>query len=412
METDSETKIQLPKGFLLGAATSAHQVEGDNINNDWWHAEQMGKVPKSGIADDSYHRYEEDFRIAKEIGLNSFRMSIEWARIEPLEGRFETKEVEHYRAVLKKLKELGLKRMVTLWHFTLPLWAAEKGGFESPEVVEAFARYAWFIANNLGSEIDLWCTINEPEVYVGQGYNIGVWPPFKKNLLLMYHVMNNLILAHKKAYAAIKGVLPSAQVGFAKNNMHYEVYNKKNLLDILLVRIARHVSNHYFLDRVNRHTDFIGINYYFYKLMKFTFRGGLVDVNKFFVNKPDDPIEKQKSDMGWRTFPEGIYHVVKHLRQYKKPIYITENGIANARDDMRKDFIRQHLMWLKKAMEIGADVRGYFYWSLIDNYEWADGYGPLFGLVEINRETLARKVRPSAEVFREFEVRQEEKIKT
>ena len=144
--------------------------------------------------------------------------------------------------------------------------------------------------------------------------------------------------------------------------------------------------------------------------MKFTFRGGLVDLNKYFVNKPDDPIEKQKSDMGWRTFPEGIYHVVKHLKKYKKPIYITENGIANARDDMRKDFIRQHIMWLRKAIDEGVDLRGYFYWSLIDNYEWADGYGPLFGLVEINHDTLARKVRPSAEVFREFEI-ENEKIK-
>ncbi len=402
MENSSETKISLPKGFLLGAATSAHQVEGDNINNDWWHAELDEKVPRSGIACDSYHKYPEDFKIARDIGLNSIRMSIEWARIEPVEGQFERKEVEHYRTVLKELKELGLRRMVTLWHFSLPQWAGEKGGFENKEVVEAFSKYACFIAKNLGTEIDLWCTINEPEVYVGQGYSRGAWPPFKKNIFLLVRVMNNLIAAHKKAYKAIKQILPQAQVGFAKNNMHYEVYNKKNPLDVILVKIARMVSNHYFLDKVNSHTDFIGINYYFYKLMKFTFRGGLVDLNKYFVNKPDDPIEKQKSDMGWRTFPEGIYHVLRHLKKYKKPIYITENGIANARDDMRKDFIREHIMWTKKALDEGVDVRGYFYWSLIDNYEWADGYGPLFGLVEINRETLDRKVRPSAEIFKEI----------
>lgn len=410
MDTPPETKIALPEGFLLGAATSAHQVEGDNINSDWWHWEQQGKLPKSGIATDHYHKYEEDFEIAKDIGLNAFRISIEWARIEPAEGKFETREVEHYRKVLQSMKTQGLTRMVTLWHFTLPQWVAEKGGFETPQAVEAFTRYAWFIAQNLGDEIDLWCTLNEAELYAGMGYTKGIWPPFKSSYVLTFNVMRNLIQAHKRAYNAIKQAKPQAMVGIAKNAVYYEAYRKRNVLDQIVVFFAKAFGNYYFMDKIRKELDFIGINYYFYNVLRFKLPAGMNEMNNNFLkNRPDDPPEIQRSDMGWRTFPEGLYHVLKDFKKYRKPIYITENGIANARDDMRKDFIKQHLQWLSKAVSEGVDVRGYFYWSLIDNYEWADGYGPLFGLVEVNRETMARKIRPSADVFHEL---QKEKVTT
>ena len=405
MESTSDTKIVLPKGFLLGAATSAHQVEGDNINSDWWAAEQAGKLPKSGIATDHYHKYDKDFQIAQDIGLNAFRISIEWARIEPAEGRFEQKEVDHYKKVLESMKAHDLTRMVTLHHYTLPEWAAEKGGFESPEIVEAFARFAWFVAQNLGDEIDLWCTLNEAELYAGLAYHKGIWPPFKKSWLLSLTVIRNLIQAHKRAYRAIKKVRPDAQVGIAKNSVYYEAYRPKNILDRLIVWVSNQFGNHYFFRKIRNEMDFIGINYYFYNLMKFSFPASVREMNfNFLKNRPDDPPEIQRSDMGWRTFPEGLYYVLLDLKKYRKPIYITENGIANARDDMRQDFIRQHLQWTKKAIDAGVDVRGYFYWSLIDNYEWADGYGPLFGLVEVNRDNLERKVRPSAAVFKEIQI--------
>jgi beta-glucosidase len=405
MEPNHDTKITLPKGFLLGAATSAHQVEGDNINNDWWHAEQEGRVPKSGIATDHYHKYEEDFKIARDIGLNAFRISIAWSRIEPKEGVWDVREVEHYRKVLKKMKEQGLTRMVTLWHFAMPEWLAEKGGFETPQAVEAFTRYAWFVAQNLGDEIDLWLTMNEPELYAGMGYNKGIWPPFKKSFFLTFEVIRNLAQAHKKAYKAIKQVRSDAQIGVAKNAVYYEPYRRSNPIDQVIVFFAKAFGNYYFLDKIQKELDFIGVNYYFYNLIKFNWPARMHEMNyNFLKNRPTDPPEIQRSDMGWRTYPQGLYHVLKDYKKYKKPIYVTENGIANARDDMRKNYIRQHLVWTKKAIEEGADVRGYFYWSLIDNYEWADGYGPLFGLVEINHDTLARKIRPSAEVFQEIKI--------
>ena len=384
--------MNIPPGFLLGAASSSHQVEGNNMNSDWWHAEQLGKVPVSGLACDHYNRYEEDFTIAQQIGLNAFRISIEWSRIEPVENQWDRQAIEHYKKVLQTMKAKGLTRMVTLHHFTLPQWLAEKGGFETKNGVAAFARFAWFVAQNLGNEIDIWCTINEPEVFTSQGYFKGIWPPFKKHKLLqVVRVYKNLAKAHIASYRAIKEVLPNAQIGIVKNNVYYEAH-QNTFLSKVACSVANYFGNQYFLNKVARDTDYIGLNYYFTRILKLDWKGIKT------VNNEKLP----KSDMGWQTFPEGIYHVLLGLRKYNKPVYITENGIANARDDMRKDFIRDHLDWALKAKTEGLDLRGYFYWSLTDNYEWADGYGPRFGLVEINYETQERKIRPSADIFKEL----------
>ncbi len=383
--------MNIPKGFLIGAATSSYQVEGNNMNSDWWQYENAGKLPPSGAACDHYNRFEEDFQIAQSIGLNAFRISIEWARIEPAENKFDNHAIQHYKKVLASMKAHGLVRMVTLHHFTLPQWLAEKGGFETQKGVDAFARFAWFVAENLGQDIDIWCTINEPEVFTAQGWLSKRWPPFKRNVWLAINVYRNLARAHNDAYDAIKNVLPNAKVGIVKNNVYYEPY-KNSPWNKLACYIARYFGNRWFLNRIKNHTDYIGLNYYFTRTLKLSWSGIKT------VNSDLNP----KSDMGWQTFPEGIYKVLIDLKRYHLPVYITENGIANARDDMRKDYIRQHLFWALKAKAEGLDLRGYFYWSLLDNYEWADGYGPRFGLVEMNYETQARKIRPSADIFKEL----------
>ncbi|MGE5297607.1 MAG: glycoside hydrolase family 1 protein [Acidobacteriaceae bacterium] len=390
-ENPTETKIALPAGFLLGAASSSHQVEGDNFNSDWWMFEQQGKLPKSGKAADHYNRYDEDFKLAAGLGLKAMRISIEWSRIEPVEGRWDSVAIEHYRKVLKSMKEAGLVRMVTLFHFTLPQWLSEKRGFETAHGIEAFARFSWFVAQNLGDEIDLWVTINEPEVYSQMGYLRGIWPPFERNVISFLEVFHNLMKAHRASFAAIKQVRPQAQIGLAKNNVYYEAYRGNNIFDRAVAGAANYFGNLYFLNRVKKQLDFIGLNYYFYERLKLGW--------KIFKRMTS---EGPKSDMGWRTFPEGIFHLLVGLKKYKVPLYITENGIANARDDMRKDFIRQHLEWVSKAVESGADVKGYFYWTLTDTYEWQDGFNPKFGLIEVDLETQARKIRPSAEVFKEI----------
>lgn len=388
-----ETKISLPKDFLFGAASAAHQVEGNNTNSDWWEYEQMGRLPKSGVAADHYNRFEEDFKIAKQLGLNAMRISIEWSRIEPEEGKWAVSEIEHYKKVLRKLKELGLKRMVTLHHYTLPKWVMDQGGFETKQGVEAFARFCWFVAQNLGAEIDLWITINEPELYALMAYQRGIFPPFKKSNLSAFKVLRNLIKAHKSAYKAIKEVRPQALISIAKNSAYYEPYRHDNFWDRLTAAISNKLGNHYFLDKIKHQLDFIGLNYYFYRSLKFDYKKGYQVMNRE---------ELPRSDMGWQTYPEGIYYLLKDYKKYKKPVYITENGIANAADDMRKDFIRQHLYWISKALDFGVDVKGYFYWSLTDTFEWESGFNPKFGLVEVNFETQERKIRKSAYAFEEL----------
>jgi beta-glucosidase len=291
--------------------------------------------------------------------------------------------------------------MVTLHHFTLPWWLAEKKGFETNQGTEAFARFCWFIAKNLGDEIDLWCTINEPDVYTLMGYIRGIWPPFKKNPVMAFTVYSNLVEAHKAAYRAIKQACPDAKIGLAKNNVYYEPYRNNNPFDKFAACIHKYVGNTYFLNRVKKHVDFFGLNYYFFDLIKFDLKKFSINLDyseEYRRNNPTQP----RSDMGWRIYPKGLYHLLADLKAYGKPIYITENGIANARDDMRKDFVRQHLEWISKAIKEGADVRGYFYWSLTDNFEWQDGFDRYFGLVEINYSTQERKVRESAKVFKEI----------
>ncbi|MBX4186880.1 MAG: family 1 glycosylhydrolase [Candidatus Doudnabacteria bacterium] len=404
-QSETKDKIIFPSGFLLGAAAAAHQVEGDNINSDWWIAEQQGKLPKSGIACDHYHKFDEDFGLAHDMGLNAMRISIEWARIEPEEGQWDKNAIEHYKKVLKSMQSHGLTRMVTLWHWTLPRWLAEQGGFESKKGVEAFARFAWFVAQNLGQDIDLWVTLNEPEVYAANSHQQGIYPPFKKDLILTWTVIKNLISAHKAAYRAIKGVLPQAQVGIAKNSAYYEAYRKNNLADRIIAFLADRISNHYFLEKIHKQMDFVGINYYFYNRIKFDWQRFYREMNlNFKKGQMQLADQENRSDMGWFLYPEGIYHLLLDLKKYKLPIYVTENGLADALDSRRPQFLRQTLEWIKRAIAAGCNVRGYFHWSLTDNFEWAAGFGPRFGLVEIDYATQKRTVRKSAAVFKEVAI--------
>jgi beta-glucosidase len=386
-----KTKLKIPHGFLIGAASAAHQVEGNNIHSDWWQAEQQGRLPKSGAAADHYNQFNEDFGIAESIGLNAMRIGIEWARIEPRERQIDQSAIKHYREVLRSMEHHHLTPVVTLFHNTLPDWVLQKGGVMWSGFTGAFARFAELMVHEFGSEVKYWITINEPEMYARLPYLKGLRPPFHKNPFELVFVFWKLARIHNTVYEAMKKAAPNILVSVAKNNVHFEAYRPHNIFDRIIVAISHYFTNSFFLNRIKNHIDFIGLNYYFYNTLTFDFVGGARHMNN----------EGPRSDMGWRTYPEGIYHVLKDLQRYKKPILITENGIANAHDEMRRRYIKEHIAWSLKARDEGVDVRGYFYWSLTDTYEWEDGFNPKFGLVEINFDTQQRRVRESATVFRE-----------
>ena len=398
--------------FLFGAATSSHQVEGGNHNNwsEWEEKTAEGRAESakqrewpdyllsgypsprkkenyiSGIAADHYHRYEEDFDIAQSLGHTAHRFSIEWSRIEPKEGKFDEQEIDHYRNVIKALHARGMEPFVTLWHWTIPVWFAEKGGWESSECVHYFSRYVKKIITDLGDDVHFWITLNEPEVNTSISYILGNWPPQKKSISAYLRVLLNLVRGHKSAYRIIKKQYPDAEVGIAKHNTDFEAADNKTV-NRFLKFLGDWWWNSYFLDRIADYQDFIGLNHYFHNLVDYGF-----EKNK----------KKIVSDMGWEIHPKSIYVVLKDLAKYEKPIYIMENGVADARDVYRESFIRETLEWVKKAKREGVDVRGYLYWSLLDNFEWADGFWPRFGLVAVDYKTMERHIRPSAYAYKKM----------
>ena len=303
----------------------------------------------------------------EKLNQNAFRLSVEWARIEPKEGEFDKKETEHYKKVLESLKDKNIKTFVTLHHFTNPIWFAEKGGWENFNSSKYFSRYAKYCAENFGDLVDFWITINEPLVYITFSYLMGKWPPGKINPFKAFLVFINLITSHHHSFSTIKKVLSdSCKVGFAKNNIYF---GKFNLLKVLW--------NHLFITLCAKKYDFIGLNYYMDKRMI--------------------KLGVKRSDTGLVISPVGIFQVLKELEIYNKPIYITENGVADAKDTLRENFIKDHLLYVNKAVQEGVDIRGYLYWSLIDNYEWHWGFAPRFGLIEIDRRHgLKRIIRNSA----------------
>ncbi|MEM4447334.1 MAG: family 1 glycosylhydrolase [Candidatus Jordarchaeales archaeon] len=410
--------LVFPRGFLWGCAVSAHQVEGNNTNNNWWKWEQEGHtLDKSGKACDHYNRYKKDLDIAKSLNLNTFRTSIEWSRIEPKEGVWSEKEIKHYRKVLEAMRERGLTPMITLHHFTDPLWFAEKGGWEKPESVEIFARFVRKVVEELGDLIPFYNTINEPMVYVVLGYAFGIFPPGEKDILKALTVAKHLLLAHARAYSVIHEVCkemgyPKPRVGIVHNMMVFEPLDPKDERHVNEANTSDAIYNRWFLECIHTGTiqppagqgeeveglkdtwDFIGLNYY---------------TRSICIPSPDParrfaviPMDAELTDMHYEVYPEGLYKLLVSLKKYEKPVYITENGIATSNDKQRCRFILRHLAEAHRAMREGVDLRGYIYWSLIDNFEWNEGFSKRFGIVEVDYKTLKRTPRESAYMYAEI----------
>lgn len=397
---------EFPKNFYWGAATASYQVEGGIENTDWAKAAREGRVPICGRACDHYNQYESDFDIAKELGHNAHRFSVEWARIEPEEGKFNEREIEHYREVLKALRARGLTPFITIWHFTLPQWFADKGGFENKNSPEIFARYCAYVVSKLGDLCDNFSTINEPSVYGSNGWLRGSWPPFKrfaltdivaitnsgrdfeskadrgiKHFFTWMKVMKNLALSHNAAYREIKKIKQDTNINFVHHVIVFDANG--NPFNKLKAYVANRLWTHLFMKRTKDHYDSIGLNYYFY--------------TQFGDNR-----KWRKTDMDWNFAPERIYDALMILKRYKKPIYISEAGVADASDSGRAEYITKQIEGALKAINDGVDVRSHIYWSLLDNYEWALGFEKRFGLVQVNYDTLERTIRPSAFVYKKI----------
>jgi beta-glucosidase len=415
-------EFTFPKDFLWGAGTSSHQVEGNNTNNDWWQWEQ--KIPlnmRSGQACDEWNRFEEDFKLAQTLGLTAHRFSLEWSRIEPSPGQFDTLALDHYRGMILSLRSKGIEPIVTLNHFTIPLWLAGQGGWLSDKSPELFAQYVKKTTEFLGGDVHCWITLNEPAVYTHKSYTIGQWPPGEKSLKKAFKVLQNLAQAHVLAYVKIKEVYinkgwKEPAIGIAHQVLIFTPCSDRSLWDRLSAWLRDRVVNHLFAQALvwgrakvfgvlsirlprARTLDFIGLNYYTRDYVRN--RGFLLSDMLGGGSVLGNPRGK-KNSLGWEIYPQGLHTLIKAFSRYKLPILISENGICTNNDAERSEFIVDHLKAVAMAINEGAHVIGYLYWSLLDNYEWADGFAPRFGLIEVDYATQSRKIRGSARKFEEI----------
>jgi beta-glucosidase len=413
--------LRFPADFQFGAATAAHQVEGGNDQSDWWDFElipgHIADSSRSGLACDHYHRFREDLDLLRALNLTTYRFSVEWARIEPEPGRFDTAAIEHYLDVIDACRSRGIEPFVTLYHFTLPRWFAARGGWLASDAPAVFGRFVRAVAQSLASRVTLWVTLNEPIVYLYQGFLEGVWPPGKNDVRKMALAGRNLIRAHLEAYQILHsrpgfGGEPP-QVGLAKHLRIFDPAREGNRLDSIAATAQEASFNWAFLDSLHRGRfmppfglgepipgavpaqDFIGMNYYSRGRVRFapSQPGTLFGLQG---TTPGAPL----NDLGWEIYPEGITRLLRTVhRRYNRPIWITENGIADATDRRRPAFIVHHLAQIARAIGEGIPVRGYYHWSLIDNFEWAEGFSARFGLYTVNYANQTRTLRPSGALY-------------
>ena len=371
-----------PEHFLFGAATAAHQIEGGNVNADWWafeHDPGSGVIDTSGDACDSWHRWVQDLDIAQAIGLNAYRFSVEWARVEPEPGEVSDAALDHYRRVAAGCRERGLIPVVTLHHFTLPRWVAERGGFESAELPGRLAAYAARVGDALGDLIGLACTINEPSVVALNGYLRGVFPPKVRERARFEAVSATLRVAHHEMVAALRASRGAFPVGITLSMTEMEADEGG---EAQLARAAEHMEDAYLRDLVG--DDFVGVQTY--TRTRFGPEG---------VRRPGDDVRRTK--MGYEYRPEAVEHAVRRAAAVTGlPVVVTETGISTDDDAERIEFIDAVTEGIASCLADGLDVRGVFYWTLLDNFEWSLGYTQPFGLVACDRRTFERRLKPSA----------------
>ena len=424
------TELRFPDDFLWGTATAAHQVEGDNTNSDWWDWEHRAGTPvaePSGRACEHYTRYADDVALLAGLGLNTYRYSVEWARIEPREGEFDAAVLDHYRSMTDAVRAAGVTPMVTLHHFTLPKWLAERGGWLDRRTPELFARYCDRVVRHLGDRVDWWCTINEPgNVAVGGYLGVFGWPPGTRDYGSWERAANGLVQGHLRAVDVVKTALPQARVGATHGMQEWEA----NDAGRPAMEHVRWMFEDFFIDG-SHDDDFVGVQTYTRvpvvlpavlaapiralvrsrRLRRAVLPGVMRRAFTTMGGESRDGDGTRRTQMGYEWRPEAIGATLRRAASLLpgKDLVVTEHGIATADDAERIEFVRRGLASVHDAMDDGIPVRGYVYWSLLDNFEWAHGYRTTFGLVDVDRTTMQRTTRPSArwlgEVARSHTVR-------
>jgi beta-glucosidase len=418
------TARRLPDGFLLGCATAAHQVEG-GIDNDWsrWaadHPEAIAGGTDATVAIDHYRRYREDLAQLATMHQTAHRFSIEWARVEPEPGRFDARALAHYRDVVRTCRDLGMEPIVTLQHFTLPVWLAEAGGFTAPEASVRFARYVAACVEAFGDLVTWWITINEPAVVATLGYLEGIWPPGDRSLRRATLALRGLLRMHAAGAQGITAVSAAhgrdAQVSIAHHDRRLVPRTPGSRVEAGLARLPDYLFNRWFLRScvagrvlppVGRgevvpglagSLTYLGVNHYSTEAVSLDVRApGMLFTKHEAV--PGFPL----SSAGWAIDPGALRVALSDLwTEFGLPIIVTENGVADDNDELRPAYLRDHLNAVADALDGGVDIRGYLYWTAWDNFEWAEGYTKRFGLIAVDRETLERVPKPSAAVYAEI----------
>ncbi len=416
----AQATFHFPRGFLWGTATAAYQYEGNNTNSNWYLWEQEpGRIingDKAGLACDWWNgRWREDFRRAADGYQNAHRMSIEWSRIQPAPDRWDEEALNRYVDMVRNLKELNITPMVTLHHYSDPIWLVEKGGWQNPETVKYFEAFVRKVVSALKDYVNLWCSLNEPNGYVVLLYIAGVFPQGKKDIKLVFPAMVNLVKAHAAAYHAIHQIQPEARVGIATQYRSMRPAHHWNPLDQLVTAVQSRSFNNIFPDaamngvvrflswrtfvREARNTqDFHGINYYTRDYVAFNLlKPGELFSRHFF--RPDAEL----SPTGFLAHePEGMFEALKWGLKYRLPMIVTENGVEDADDRLRPRSLVEHLHQVWRAVNFNWPVKGYFHWSLVDNFEWERGWTQRFGLWGLDTETQRRIKRPSADLYAEI----------
>jgi beta-glucosidase len=415
--------LSFPANFKWCVATAAHQIEGDNTNSDWWAFEKnpgaIKNNEKSGKASDHWNRIEEDTQLMKDLNVKSYRFSIEWAKIEPQEGQWNQAAIDHYKNEIKTLRAQGIEPMITLHHFTFPNWVVAKGSWEWTEFPTAFKKYTEKVVTEIATDVQDWVTFNEPMVVIFGGYMAGVMPPKRNDSKAAGRALTAMLQAHVQSYNLIhaQNKKTKVRVGFAHHLRVFEPMQRFNPIDWLLAKQLDKAWNWAFatapetgrlqlyvpflisvdqeIEGLKGTQDFFGVNYYTRDHIHFS-------LTKFELER-SVPAGALVNDLKWEIYSEGFYLILKEIskRFPSKDILVTENGIADHRDAFRKDFLASHFRAMHRAIAEGARVQAYCHWSLLDNFEWNEGFAPRFGLYEVNYTDQKRTPRGSALYFSE-----------